>query len=82
MEQRIKAAEKDLDEFGSSVQRETESLKASLMQSLGKKADYALLESVKESLHKKVDYDYFQSVVSKVKGECQAAVEKQEHEAA
>lgn len=47
-----------------------ESLKSSFLQSLNKKADYALLDNMKESLHKKVDHEYFQTVSNKIKNDC------------
>ena len=58
-EMRQKSLEKDIDEFIGGIQREMESLKTSILQSLNKKADYSLLENMKETLLKKVDHEYF-----------------------
>ena len=70
-EQRQKENEKDLDEFINGIQKELESMKTTMIQSLNKKADYSLLESVKDSLSKKVDHEYFQTVSNKIKADCQ-----------
>lgn len=67
IDHRHKSFEKDLDEFISSLSKEMESLKATMIQSLNKKVDYSLLETVKETLTKKVDHDYFQTFCNKLK---------------
>ena len=59
-----------MDEFISTMQRELESLKSSMMQALNKKADYNLLEQVKDTLHKKLDNDFFQTASAKLKTDC------------
>ena len=43
-EQRQKSLEKDIDEFITSISKELENMKSTMLQSLNKKADYSLLE--------------------------------------
>lgn len=54
-----KQLDKDLDDLITTMHRELDQLKTSMLQSLNKKADFTLLDQVKENLHKKVDNDYF-----------------------
>jgi hypothetical protein len=69
-EQRQKSLEKDLDDFISGIQKEMESMKTTMLQSLNKKADYSLLDTIKEQMHKKIDHEYFQTVSNKIKADC------------
>ena len=69
LEQRHKSLEKDIDEFISSISKELEAMKSTMIGSLNKKADYHLLESIKDQMHKKVDVDYMTSVTNKIKAE-------------
>ena len=61
IDKRLLALEKDFDKNTNETSRELEAIKASVVQSLGKKADFALLERLRESNNKKVDFEQFQS---------------------
>lgn len=80
LDQRQKQLEKELDEFIAGIQKELESIKSTMVQSLNKKADYSLLDSVKEMLHKKVDHDYLQSVANKIKSDFSASIVQNQNE--
>jgi hypothetical protein len=60
-EKRILTLEKEFDQTVGDNQREIEAIKASVLGSLSKKADFALLERLRESNNKKIDFDQFQS---------------------
>lgn len=56
-DKRILAIEKDFDRHTGELTREIEGLKASVVTSLSKKADFSLLERLRENNNKKVDFD-------------------------
>jgi hypothetical protein len=56
-DKRILAIEKDFDKHTSELTHEIEGVKTSVVSSLGKKADFTLLERLRESNNKKVDFD-------------------------
>jgi cell division septum initiation protein DivIVA len=71
-EQRQANIEKEFDQLCETIQSELESLKATTLQSLSKKADYSMVETMREQMVKKVDHDYMQTIANKVKSESQA----------
>jgi hypothetical protein len=56
-EKRLLSTEKDFDKHVQDSLRELENVKQSMVASLSKKADFALLERLRESNNKKVDFD-------------------------
>lgn len=66
--------ERDFDQLVDTLQKELESLKATTVQSMGKKADMAVVELLREQTVKKVDHDYMQIAQNKAKAECQAMI--------
>ena len=57
-EARQSQIKKEFDALVGTIQMELESLKATTLQSLQKKADFNLVDQLRETLHKKVDHDY------------------------
>ena len=66
--------EREFDGLVNTLQKELESLKATTMLSLSKKADFTLVESIRDSMLKKVDHDYLQTASQKIKAECQSLI--------
>ena len=58
-DKRILTLEKEFDQTVGDSQREIEAIKASVVGSLSKKADFALLERLRESNNKKIDFEQF-----------------------
>ena len=73
-EERQGRMEREFDQLVDTIQKELESLKATTLQSLSKKADYSLVEHLREATLKKVDHDYLQVASNKIKSECQALI--------
>ena len=54
-DQKIKNADKDIDEFIETIQSEVNALKNNTLASLNKKADYHMMDRLSEAVSKKVD---------------------------
>ena len=59
--------ETEFDSTVKEMQRDVEDVKNSVVSSLNKKADYALLERLRETTLKKVDQDYMHAQLVKLK---------------
>ena len=79
-EQKIKGADKDIDEFIETMQNEMNVLKNNLLTSLNKKADYSILDKLNESVAKKVDNESLKSGLAQVKAELALSVETAKNE--
>lgn len=74
-DQKIKNADKDIDEFIETMQNEINALKNNLLTSLSKKADYSILDKLNESISKKVDAEILRSNVNQIKTEMMQNIE-------
>jgi len=68
-DQKISNCEKDIDEFVETMQNEINALKANLVQSLNKKADYSMLDRLNEVQAKKVDQEQVRTLNLQMKQE-------------
>ena len=56
-DQKIKNAEKDIDDFVETMQNEINNLKNTMISSLNKKADFSMLDRLNDMVSKKVDHE-------------------------
>ena len=70
-ETKIKAAEKDIDDFVETIQNELSNMKNSMIQSLNKKADFSMLDRLNEQVSKKVDSDLLKHTQQQLKTDLQ-----------
>lgn len=63
-DQKIKNAEKDIDDFVETMQNEIGNLKNTMISSLNKKADFSMLDRLNDMVSKKVDHEQLRSTLS------------------